>query len=90
MPSGVADHTCILLRPPAPDSVCGSDVHFWKHAGLGPWTITDKTALGHESGGIVIAVGEGVDNVKVGDKVAIEPGVPCGKVGVPSAKVQIQ
>lgn len=59
--------------------VCGSDVHFWKHAGLGPWKITDKTALGHESGGIVIAIGEGVHNVKVGDRVAIEPGVPCGK-----------
>lgn len=59
--------------------VCGSDVHFWKHAGLGPWKITDKTALGHESGGVVIAIGEGVQNVKVGDRVAIEPGVPCGK-----------
>lgn len=56
-----------------------SDVHFWKHAGLGPWTITDKTALGHESGGVVIQVGEGVTNVKPGDRVAIEPGVPCGK-----------
>ncbi|CAO1622279.1 unnamed protein product [Sympodiomycopsis kandeliae] len=60
--------------------VCGSDVHFWKHAGLGPWTITDKTALGHESGGVVVSVGPGVTHVKVGDKVAIEPGVPCGKV----------
>ncbi|PWN19787.1 GroES-like protein [Microstroma glucosiphilum] len=60
--------------------VCGSDVHFWKHAGLGPWKITDKTALGHESGGIVIAIGPGVEHVKVGDRVAIEPGVPCGKV----------
>ena len=59
--------------------MCGSDVHFWKHGCLGPWKITDQTALGHESGGQVIAVGEGVTNVKVGDKVAIEPGVPCGK-----------
>ncbi len=59
--------------------VCGSDVHFWKHGCLGPWTITDQTALGHESGGIVIAVGPGVTNVRPGDRVAIEPGVPCGK-----------
>ena len=56
-----------------------TDVHFWQHAGLGPWKITDKTALGHESGGIVLEVGEGVTNVKPGDRVAIEPGVPCGK-----------
>lgn len=59
--------------------VCGSDVHFWKHAGLGPWKIESQCALGHESGGIVIAVGEGVDNVAPGDRVAIEPGVPCFK-----------
>ncbi|KAN0062238.1 hypothetical protein ACQY0O_005419 [Thecaphora frezii] len=59
--------------------ICGSDVHFWKHAGLGPWKIDKCVGLGHESGGVVIAVGEGVDNVKVGDKVAIEPGVPCFK-----------
>ncbi|EPQ26074.1 uncharacterized protein PFL1_06282 [Pseudozyma flocculosa PF-1] len=59
--------------------ICGSDVHFWKHAGLGPWKIDSCVGLGHESGGVVIAVGEGVDNVKVGDKVAIEPGVPCFK-----------
>ncbi len=59
--------------------VCGSDVHFWKHAGLGPWKIEHQCALGHESGGIVVAVGEGVDNVKPGDRVAIEPGVPCFK-----------
>ena len=57
--------------------VCGSDVHFWKHAGLGPWKIDDCVALGHESGGVVLAVGEGVTNVAPGDKVAIEPGVPC-------------
>lgn len=54
-------------------------MHFWQHAGLGTWKITEKTALGHESGGIVVAIGESVVNVKVGDKVAIEPGVPCGK-----------
>ncbi|PWN54080.1 putative xylitol dehydrogenase [Violaceomyces palustris] len=59
--------------------VCGSDVHFWQHAGLGPWKIEDRVAVGHESGGVVLAVGEGVTNVKPGDRVAIEPGVPCFK-----------
>lgn len=33
--------------------------------------------LGHESAGIVTAVGEGVTTHKVGDRVALEPGVPC-------------
>lgn len=33
--------------------------------------------LGHESAGTVVAVGTSVKNVKPGDRVAIEPGVPC-------------
>ena len=32
--------------------------------------------LGHESAGVVVAAGDDVTNLKVGDKVAIEPGVP--------------
>lgn len=34
--------------------------------------------LGHEAAGIVLEVGEGVANFQKGDRVAIEPGVPCG------------
>ena len=34
--------------------------------------------LGHESSGTVVQLGEDVKNLKVGDRVAIEPGVPCG------------
>lgn len=33
--------------------------------------------LGHESSGTIVEVGEKVKNVKVGQRVAIEPGVPC-------------
>lgn len=33
--------------------------------------------LGHESAGLISSVGEGVTNLKVGDAVALEPGVPC-------------
>jgi D-xylulose reductase len=33
--------------------------------------------LGHESAGIVTETGSGVTSLKVGDKVALEPGVPC-------------
>jgi L-iditol 2-dehydrogenase len=41
--------------------------------------VTDECGAGHESAGEVIAVGEGVTNVKVGDRVAIEAGVPCSQ-----------
>ncbi|KAK8870089.1 hypothetical protein IAR55_000659 [Kwoniella newhampshirensis] len=59
--------------------ICGSDVHFWKHGHIGPTMIvTDECGAGHESAGQVIALGEGVTQWQVGDRVAIEAGVPCG------------
>lgn len=33
--------------------------------------------LGHESAGVVSAIGDSVTTLKVGDRVALEPGVPC-------------
>ncbi|WVQ66014.1 uncharacterized protein L199_004192 [Kwoniella botswanensis] len=60
--------------------ICGSDVHFWKHGAIGPTMIVrDETGAGHESAGEIIEVGEGVKDLKVGDRVAIEAGVPCGQ-----------
>ncbi|KAK1921481.1 chaperonin 10-like protein [Papiliotrema laurentii] len=59
--------------------ICGSDVHFWKHGHIGPtMVVRDTCGAGHESAGEVIQVGQGVSSVKVGDRVAIEAGVPCG------------
>lgn len=39
--------------------------------------------LGHESSGTVVEVGPAVKNLKVGDRVAIEPGVPCRQYALP-------
>lgn len=57
--------------------VCGSDLHFYQEGQLANWTLDGPLALGHEPGGVVSAVGEGVEGFKVGDKVSIEPAVPC-------------
>jgi L-iditol 2-dehydrogenase len=57
--------------------ICGSDVHYWAHGKCGPFEVNGPLILGHESSGIVESVGEGVRHLKPGDRVAIEPGVPC-------------
>lgn len=41
--------------------------------------VDNECGAGHESAGEIIEVGEGVTRWKVGDRVAIEAGVPCGK-----------
>lgn len=58
--------------------ICGSDIHFQKHGCIGPTMVVENEhILGHESAGEVLAVGKKVTNLKVGDKVALEPGIPC-------------
>lgn len=57
--------------------ICGSDVHYWQHGHIGDYVVTKPHVLGHESAGIVVEAGNEVKNVKVGDRVAIEPSIPC-------------
>ncbi|CAO3680596.1 unnamed protein product [Umbelopsis vinacea] len=57
--------------------ICGSDVHYWLHGGIGDFQLKAPMVLGHESAGIVVAVGDKVKHLQVGDRVAVEPGVAC-------------
>ncbi|KAJ2981410.1 hypothetical protein NQ176_g2040 [Zarea fungicola] len=57
--------------------ICGSDVHYWQRGRIGDFVLNSPIVLGHESAGTIVEVGSKVKNVKVGDRVAIEPGVPC-------------
>ncbi|KAK3098620.1 hypothetical protein FSP39_021283, partial [Pinctada imbricata] len=57
--------------------ICGSDVHYWKHGRIGDFIVNEPMILGHEASGVVSKLGQGVTSLKVGDRVAIEPGVPC-------------
>ncbi|KIJ50699.1 hypothetical protein M422DRAFT_27260 [Sphaerobolus stellatus SS14] len=60
--------------------ICGSDVHFWKHGAIGEsMVVRDECGSGHESAGEVVEIGEGVTQWKIGDRVAIEAGVPCSQ-----------
>lgn len=58
--------------------VCGSDVHFYRFGKIGKKEAPFPFILGHECSGVVVEKGEGVDTLEVGDRVALEPGVPCG------------
>ncbi|EEH38609.1 sorbitol dehydrogenase [Paracoccidioides lutzii Pb01] len=57
--------------------ICGSDVHYWERGSIGPYKVTSPMVLGHESSGIVTSVGSAVTTLKPGDRVALEPGIPC-------------
>ena len=59
--------------------ICGSDMHFYTHGSIGKKVAPFPFILGHECSGYVAELGEGVASLKVGDRVALEPGVPCGK-----------
>jgi L-iditol 2-dehydrogenase len=56
--------------------VCGSDVHYYQHGRIGDFVVEQPMVLGHESGGVVVGVGRGVDNSRIGQRVSVEPGVP--------------
>lgn len=67
--------------------ICGSDMAYWGKGVAGGFVPLDFSAkglsegycgqLGHECAGTVRVVGSDVKHLKVGDRVAMEPGVPC-------------
>jgi len=57
--------------------ICGSDLHYYPHGGFGPVRLREPMILGHEVAGRVTALGDGVEGVAVGDRVAVSPSRPC-------------
>jgi L-iditol 2-dehydrogenase len=57
--------------------ICGSDAAYLNFGRIGPWVVEGPLVLGHETSGVIAAVGEGVTGLVPGDRVAVEPGVPC-------------
>jgi len=59
--------------------VCGSDIHYYVSGKIGSQVVKYPFPVGHEGAGIVTEIGTGVTHVKVGDRIAIEPAMPCFK-----------
>jgi L-iditol 2-dehydrogenase len=59
--------------------VCGSDVHYFEHGRIGDFVVEAPLVLGHESMGVVVERGERARRHEVGTRVAMEPGIPCGR-----------
>lgn len=47
--------------------ICGSDVHYWVAGRIGDFIVKEPMVMGHESSGVVVATGEGVADLKVGE-----------------------
>jgi len=57
--------------------ICGSDIHYYKDGKIGSQVVHYPFTVGHEGSGDVYKVGKAVTRVKPGDRIAIEPAMPC-------------
>ena len=62
----------------ATGGVCGTDLHYYHHGGFGAVRLKQPMILGHEVSGHIQALGAGVEDLAVGDLVAVSPSRPCG------------
>jgi len=70
--------TDVLIKMKAV-GVCGSDVHYYKQGKIGNQVVQFPFTLGHEGAGQVVAIGKAVKHIKAGQRIAIEPAMPCGE-----------
>jgi (R,R)-butanediol dehydrogenase/meso-butanediol dehydrogenase/diacetyl reductase len=68
------------------NGICGSDLHEYYHGPLASRTtphpltgVQNPVVLGHEFSGTVVELGKGVDDLNMGDLIAVEPIQTCGR-----------
>ncbi|MDF1574147.1 MAG: alcohol dehydrogenase catalytic domain-containing protein [Bacteroidales bacterium] len=74
----ILDERDVLIRMKTL-GVCGSDIHYYVSGKIGDQVVKYPFTVGHEGAGEVEAVGSAVSRVKPGDRIAIEPAMPCGE-----------
>lgn len=77
MPKPVPGPGEVLVRVKAV-GICGSDVHNYLYGEIGGAVIEQPLVVGHESAGVIEALGPGVRGLQVGMRVAVDPSVSCG------------
>jgi len=55
--------------------ICGSDLHWWTESGIGDARLGEPLVLGHENAGLI------ADGPRAGERVAIDPAIPCEHCG---------
>jgi L-idonate 5-dehydrogenase len=70
-----AGHVAVAIKR---GGICGSDLHYYKHGGFGTIVLKEPMVLGHEVAGEIVALGHGVSALKIGQRVAVSPSLPCG------------
>ena len=58
--------------------ICGSDMHYYRHARTGDFVVTSPLVLGHEIAGEVVEISGSAPGLKTGDRVAVNPSRWCG------------
>jgi L-idonate 5-dehydrogenase len=58
--------------------ICGSDLHYFRHARTGDFVVTSPLILGHEISGEIIEINDAAPGLAVGDRVAVNPSRWCG------------
>lgn len=77
VPDPRIDDTDNVLLMVSTVGVCGSDVHYYKTGRIGSQVVDYPFPVGHEAAGTVLEVGSDVTRVRPGDRVAIDPAMPC-------------
>jgi L-idonate 5-dehydrogenase len=58
--------------------ICGSDMHYFRHARTGDFLVTSPLILGHEIAGEIVEINAEAPGLTVGDRVAVNPSRWCG------------
>lgn len=74
------------IRKPAEDEllvaierggICGSDLHYFQHGGIGTIRLREPMILGHEVAGRIVEKGSDKNDFDIGQRVAVSPSRPC-------------